>query len=422
MSRFPSVTETFILYEILELERRGVRVEVFPLLRHREEVAHAEVRAVVERTRYPRLSWALVAAQLYWLRRAPRAYVRAWRAALWGNRASAGFLLRTLLVVPTAALFAQQMETLGIQRMHAHWATHPTLAAYVVRMLTGIPYSFTCHAHDLYVERTMLAEKVAEAEAVVTISDFNRRLLEALYGPEVAAKTVVVRCGIDPDVFRPRQRQPNERFTLLCVASLREYKGHRYLLEACARLREDGLAFECLLVGDGEDRPEVEGLIARLGLSQHVRLLGRQPRDKVSRLMAQADLLIMPSVVTRNGQMEGIPVALMEALASQTPVVATRISGVPELVEDERTGLLVPEKDGEALAAAVLRLAGDAELARRLAVAGRAKVLEEFSLPKNVDKLLRVLAGTSRVPAPAGSGAAPAALGAQPLASRTASS
>ncbi len=392
MSRFPKVSETFILYEILELERLGMRVSVFPLVKQREHVMHAEAHDVVERAQYSKLaSKQVLAAQFFWMRRRPQAYLRAWWRALRGNRSSPKFLLRAIAVVPQAAWFARAMQAAGVTHVHAHWATHPALAAYVVHQLTDLPYSFTAHAHDIYVERPMLQEKMRHASFVVTISEYNRRLLQQLYG-STADKTVVIHCGVDPDVFQPRtERSRTAVFTMVCVASLQDYKGHPYLIEACRQLKEQGIAFRCLLVGEGEDRPQLEALIAELGLEADVLLLGQQPRDRVSVLAAEADVMVLPSVTTRSGKQEGIPVALMEALATALTVVATAISGIPELIEDGCTGLLVPERDGTALASALLRLYQDPALGRQLGTAGREKVLREFNLHTNTAALYQLL-------------------------------
>jgi glycosyltransferase involved in cell wall biosynthesis len=308
-----------------------------------------------------------------------------------GNFRSKKFLLRALAVVPQAALFARQMEQLGIEHVHAHYATHPALAAYVVRQLAGIPYSFTAHAHDIYVNRTMLGEKIRAASFVVTISEYNRTLLADLYA-ESREKTVVIHCGVDPDVFRPAERTspPRRRtgpFTLVCVASLQEYKGHPYLVEACALLRDRGIPFHCFLIGEGDDRQAIEAQISNLGLERQVQLLGRQPRNRVSRFVREADAMVLPSVVTSTNKQEGIPVALMEALAAERPVVASAISGIPELIEDGVTGLLAPERDAAALADAVERLYADPDLGARLGAAGREKVLRDFHLSRNAGRL-----------------------------------
>ncbi len=392
MSRFPKLTETFILIEMLELERQGLQVEIFPLIRERAPVQHADAQAMVERAHYCALfSRPTLDAQIYWLMRRPAGYVRAWWRAIRGNLSSPKFLSRALVVVPKAAYAARRMVELDVDHLHAHYATHPALFAYVVNMLTGIPYSFTVHAHDLYVERPMLREKIAAARFVVAISEFNRRMMIDLYGSIAEERVVVVHCGVDPALFRPRERSSrSDIFTVVCVASLAGYKGQRYLIDACARLRDRNVPFRCLLIGEGEDRPRLEAQIRDLNLEGHVVLMGALPRHRVSEVLQQVDVMALPSIMMPNGKMEGIPVALMEALAAEIPVVATDISGIPELVRDGETGLLVPERNAAALADALMRLYADPDLGRRLAAAGRELVVREFNLEPNVAQLRRL--------------------------------
>ena len=393
MSWYPAVTETFILHEMLELRRLGVDLEIFPLFGAAQDVRHPGAEALAERVRYHRgLSLELAAAQLHWLARRPRAYLRSWVRALRGNARSPELLLKALVVVPRAALLARRMEERGIRHVHAHWATHPALAAFVVRELTGIGYSFTAHAHDLYLDRAMLGEKIAAARFVVTISRFNRALVERVCGAAAAAKTLVVPCGVDPRLFRRRRpRAPGGLLRIACVAGLRDYKGHRWLVDACALLGERGVPFHCVLAGDGPERGRLEARIAFLGLGTRVQLLGNQSQDRIREELDRCDVMVLPSVVTGRGMMDGIPVALMEAMATGLPVVSTRVSGIPELVEDGRTGLLAPEKDAAALADALERLFRDPALARRLAVQGRGHVLRNFNLVRNAARLRRLL-------------------------------
>jgi len=394
MSRFPKVTETFILYEILELEKQGTDIEIFPLLRERENVMHPEAENLVKRTHYHKaLSLQVLKAQLYWLFKKPGAYLKTWWKSITGNIQSPKFLTRALVTVPLAALFARKMQALHVEHIHAHYATHPALAAYVIHQLTRIPYSITAHAHDIYVDRSMLGEKLADAKQVITISDYNKQLLSDLYGAGVANKIQVIHCGIDPDVFQPRQHhKADEGFTMICVASLQDYKGQRYLIEACHQLKDKGVDFTCLLVGDGNLRQEIEQQIQQLNLEGYVQLLGRQPRQRVSELLASSDVMVLPSVVTESGKKEGIPVALMEALAVEMPVIATRISGIPELIEHEKTGFLVPERDADALAETLLQVYESPDEVKQYARAGREKVLAEFNLRTNSLKLYELFA------------------------------
>jgi colanic acid/amylovoran biosynthesis glycosyltransferase len=402
MSWYPVVTETFILHEMLELRRLGVDLEVYPLFGAARDVRHPGSEAlsplVQRRARGP---WCLLTAQLRWLLRRPRPYLRAWALAIAGNARSPGFLLRALVVVPLAAQMAESMARRRITHVHAHFATHPALAAYVVRELTGIGYSFTAHAHDLFLDRSMLGAKVAAARRVVTISHFNRALIDRCLGPAAAAKTAVIPCGVNPRHFHDRpQREPDGVFRVVCVAALRDYKGHRWLVDACALLRERGVPFRCALVGDGPERARIEARVDAAKLRGWVELLGDQPHDRIRALLARSDAMVLPSVITATGMMDGIPVALMEAMAAGLPVVSTRVSGIPELVQDRRTGLLAPPGDAAALADALESLQRDPLWARRLAEEGRRHVLAHFNLQRNAVRLRDLLLAAAGRPAP----------------------
>lgn len=387
-SRFPKLSETFVLYEILAIEQLGIDVDVFALLRESEPVHHREAAHLAARAYSARLaSLPVLSAQWHWLRRRPRAYLAAWWNAIRGNARSPRFLLRALAVVPLAATFARRMSAADVEHIHAHWATHPTLAAYVASRLTGIPYSFTGHAHDIYVDRTMLREKIAAASFVVTISEFNRRLLERLYGAVARDRIVVIHCGTDPLLFEPPSVRPDGPWTIVCVASLQPQKGQLHLIEACRRLVADGVDLRCVLVGDGETRADLEQRVGEAGLDGRVVLVGQQPRHRVVEILGAADAVAQPSVVLPNGKMEGIPVALMEAMAMERPVVATDISGVAELVEDGVSGILVPPGEPSALAVALRALHDDPALAARLGHAGRQRVVEDFDLSRSAREL-----------------------------------
>jgi glycosyltransferase involved in cell wall biosynthesis len=394
VSRFPAITETFILDELRELRGRGTEVEVLPLFGALGGEVHGGFRELRTRTHYHRsVSLELVAAQLHWLRRRPRALLRAWAQALLASAPSPKLLVRAPAVLLKAALVARRLEAMGVAHLHAHWATHPALAAWTVRALTGIPYSFTAHAHDLYVDRAMLREKVRDAAFVVTISEFNRRLLEEVCGDDARGKVHVIRCGVDLREYAPGARRPVAVPTFLCVASLRPYKGHAVLLDAVALLRARGVAVQVVLVGDGPLRGELEVRIARLGIADAVALRGALPHEEIPALLAGATAVVLPSVTQSDGQMEGIPVALMEAMAAGVPVVSTRLSGIPELVRDGEGGLLVPERDPEALAGAMARIAAEPALAARLGEGARRIVERDFDRARSVDALDALLSG-----------------------------
>lgn len=399
VSRFPKVSETFILYEMIELERLGVRVELFSLVREHEPMMQPGAAAFVERAHVIRpASLEVLAAQWFWLRRRPQRYLATWWAALWGNRGSRRFLVRALVVVPTAAAFARRMDRLGIDHVHAHWATHPALAAWTIGRLSGRSYSFTAHAHDIFVERAFLDRKLGDADFVITISEHNRRLLLGWYG-HLAERVAVIHCGVDTSVFRPRNaplRDAGEPLEVVSVATLQAQKGHAVLVEAVRSLVARGVELHVRFVGEGEERGPLEAAIRAAGLDGVIELVGRQPRERVAELVGAADVVVQPSIVLPDGKTEGIPVALMEAMASGVPVIATAVSGVPELVEDGVTGRLVPPGDAAALADALADLHADRAGNASMAEAGRLRVLDAFDLRTETRRLAERLLAAAR--------------------------
>lgn len=389
LSRFPLVTETFILREVIELERQGRPVRLVPLLHERPEVVHREALPWMGRVLHaPLLSAEVAAASLRVLRRRPGQVLRLFGRLAAASASSPGFLVKTLAIFPKSLWIAERLEAEGAEHLHAHFATHPATLALIVSSLTGIPWSVTVHAHDIFVSRVLLREKLAAARFVRAISRFNRDYLERLY-PELEGRVRVIHVGIDPAVYRRLPPPPEGLPQILCVASLRPYKGHSVLLEACRLLLEQGVAFRCELVGEGPLRTELARRIAELGLRDVVRLRGALPQNQVARRLGRSTVFVLPSVVAPDGQMEGIPVALMEAMAAGRPVVASDLSGIPELVQDGVSGLLVPPGDAAGIAAALKRLIDDPGLGRALGERGREKVEREFRLDGTVADLLR---------------------------------
>lgn len=391
MSRFPKLTETFVLDEILELERRGIRVEVFPLWRESESVVHPEARAVVERAHFtPTLDASILRDNLRCLRRAPGLYLRTLATLLRANLRSARFLLGALAIFPKACSFAERMNALGVEHLHAHFASHPAAAAFVVGRLRGIPWSFTAHGSDLHREQSMLREKVRDARFVVAISEYNRRFILDHVGPEAEDKIRVIHCGIDLDRLSPNESASaagRDALRIVCVGTLHAVKGQEFLLEACARLRDRSVRFECHLIGDGPDRLALEQQAERRGIADRVIFHGACERERVLELLRTMDVAVAPSVPTRDGRREGIPVVLMEAAACGLPAVASRLSGIPELVRHEETGLLAEPGDVEDVSNALHRLARDPELRRRLGASARDRLAREFDLTANVEAL-----------------------------------
>lgn len=409
VSRFPHLPESFILRELDQLEAEGFEVILCPLVRHTEPVSHPAAFRWIQGAWYtPFISGQLLRDTLWLFRDKPFRALKTITSALVGVARTPNFLMGTMGILLKSFHLARRLKENDVDHIHAHFATHPAMAAWMINQLTGISYSFTAHAHDIYVDTAMLAEKIAAAEFVVAISEYNRQLLSK-FGD--VSKVDVVHCGVNLDAYPLQTVSPPAPFTIVAVASLQPYKGLEYLVRACAVLRDQGItSFKCRIAGGGELQATLQQLIISLGLAEYVELLGPQTQDAVAELLQTAHLFVLPSVIMPSGKMEGLPVVLMEALAVGLPVIASNISGIPEIVRPGVTGQLVPPRDAGALAAAIQKVMSDPETAHLLARRGRELVEQEFSLERNVQSLSKLfqdvikrrkpgvsLAGTDRV-------------------------
>ena len=405
LSRFPSVTETFILREVIEMERQGQPVRLVPLLREYPPVVHREAQPWIERALYtPFVSLPIVAANTRMFLRHPVRYLTTIARLALGSLRSPRVFAGTISIIPKSFYLAERMRAEGIKHVHAHFATHPTTAAFIIAKFAGASFSFTIHAHDLFSRkyRPLLRMKLDHAAFVRVISRYNKERLRELYPDAPLDKVHVIHVGIEPELYDANAATPvvttngngdaaPAETKLLSVAALRDYKGIPVLLDACRRLLDDGLSLQCNIVGEGPMRPLLESRIRELGLHDNVRLVGARPQHEVRRLLAARPIFVLSSVILPDGWMEGIPVALMEAMASRAVVVTSRISGIPELVQDGVSGVLVEQGDPVALADAIRRVALAPDAAARLGEAGRSRVEAQFRLDSTVSQLLTLV-------------------------------
>jgi glycosyltransferase involved in cell wall biosynthesis len=378
----------FLVDEVRELRRQGAEIVLFSAFR---PAAQADPEADALRSEalyFPPGYRGVLAANLAALLRHPAAYLGL-ALALLRQRES-------LRLVVLAAHFARVAAARGLQHLHGTFGTRTATLACAAARLGGVSFSFTTHAYDIFVPNPGLAWKTRHARFMRTISEFNRRYLEGQYAGIDAGKLRVVHLGVDTTRFQPRpgERRTSGPFRILSVANLVPKKGHGQLLAACARLRQAGIALECRIAGEGPQRAALQAEIVALGLQDCVWLLGALARRSVEQELARADAFALACLDARaSGQhLDGIPVALMEAMAAGLPVVASQLSGIPELVEDGVSGLLVPERDPEALAGALLRLASDPELRAALGRAARCRVEELFRLEASAARLAELFA------------------------------
>jgi colanic acid/amylovoran biosynthesis glycosyltransferase len=394
MTRFPQIDETFILREINELERNGQPVLVVPIVRGRGRIVHDEARPWIKRALYmPLVSPKILRSNLRAFFSSPRHYLRVLWQIITSTVMLPRVLLRSLALFPKAVHLASHLPTLGIRHVHAHFATHATTMAWVISRFSDITYSFSVHGPDVFVHRLLLREKIAGAKFIRTISKFNKAFLCGLYPVLTEAKVEVVYTGVNPDIYAQAALESPPRagrLRLLSVAAMTPSRGFPFLVDACARLVRAGIDIDCRIVGDGSLRADTEEWIREHGLAENVRLLGNLPQHEVARLMGEADVFVLPSVIAVDGNMDGIPVSLMEAMAAGKPVIASTISGIPELVKDNVHGILVDAAYAGRLAEAVRRLHADPQLRERLGRAGQQKVRQEFDVRRNAVRLVHL--------------------------------
>lgn len=388
VSGFPTLYETFVLYDMQVMEELGVSVELYPLRRIRTKVVHPEAERWIKDAHYhPYLSLQILRAQWHFIRRNPKAYLKLWAEVLRGAWGSANFFFGAIAIFPKTALFAYEMSRQGIAHVHGHFANHPAVAALIVHRLTGIPFSFTARGSDVQVDRHMLKEKIEAAEVVFAVSSDLKRIMAAECDRSLHEKIHVIRGGVDVERLAPRTaRRSAGPLRILCVARFEEVKGHTYLIEACRILRQRGVMFDCRLVGEGHLAHVVKAQIKQAGLEREVQILGPLSYQEVINELSNADVLALPTAPTSAGEHEGMPTVLQEAMACGLPVVSSLVEGIAELVDDELTGILALPKNARALADAFARLANDPGLRDRMGRAGRQKVVRKFSLRANTAK------------------------------------
>lgn len=388
VSLFPCWSETFIVRELHALRQADLRFEIASLKRHHEPLVHPFAEALRDRVIYPSSIALVLWNALIMIAKRPVRNLSWFAQLTLGLWRHPNHLLKSYSTVILALDFAKRLAPNPPARLHAHWATYPSTAAMVIADNLDIPFGFTCHAHDIFLQDHLLKLKIKRADLPVTISDFNIAFLEKRLG-KLPQQPKIVHCGVDIDEFA-YQRGERRANTIVTVGRLDEIKGFDYLIHACAKLKEKGIPVSCDLIGEGEQRPALEKLISDLSLGDHVRLLGVMAQDEVRARIQDAEVFALPSIPDRNGNMDGIPVALMEAMALGTPAISTRVSGIPELIEHQVTGWMCEPKDVDGLALGLQALLQDADLRERFAAAARQRIEDDFDCRKEAGKLIKL--------------------------------
>ena len=405
---YPRTSETFITNEIRLLEKMGVNLSVFSVKKLEGQKNHAMVKDIKVPVTYlpqadplseTRFSKWLVdnvpkfsASHAALFRKRPLAYLATLLECL-----VMSIRYRTRFFELPREVFVKEFLQAGfianavleqgrIQHLHAHFCHGSTTITMFASRMSGIPFSFTAHAKDIYLKELnpgrLLQKKMRRAEFLVTCTGANEEHLQKL--APAGTKIHRIYHGLDTQLFtQPRKDElamPNPLPVVLSVGRLVEKKGFDYLIHACALLKERKLHFKCRIVGGGDEAytARLQALIDKLKLAETVELHGAVTQEELRGIYSQATLFALPCLVVDNGDRDGIPNVLVEAMAMSVPVVSTDISGIPELISDNVNGLLVPEKNVGAMADAIERLLADTALRRQLAEAGRERVCRDF--------------------------------------------
>ena len=402
----PDLSHTFVYREVLGMRQNGGAFALIALEKGDPSIVHPEAQALLRTAIFPSdLSAArYLLSYLQFLIRSPRRMARLIQLYLPSSHGDPLVFLRVEqyqnVCHPMRALaLAKHLKRLNITHIHAHGSTYPATRAMASSILLDGTFSFSTFVDfDYETDFKMLHEKVRLAEFVITTTHYCVDRLLSLTSEEYKSKIHTVYLSIDPDYGKDvRLPSSDAATTVLSVGRLVEKKGLEYLLRACAILKERREPFRCLVVGDGPERDTLQTMVEQLRLNGNVELTGPMSNEKVRGLMNQGGILVAPSIYVGDGERDGIPTVLVEAMACGMAVVSTCVSGIPELVVNEHNGLLVPERDEVALADAMQRLLRDSKLRESLGRRGQQRVLSDFNVRDSSRRLWSLIQRASRL-------------------------
>ena len=408
IARYPTLTKTFVDREIHTLRKMGVDVQVFSIKSSDGPLSPSQRRMGEKITfLFPIRLRAGLAAHLHFLLRKPARYLSTLAYLLTRPHPTLRSHWTTLVHFSQGVYTARLIQNSPAEHIHAHFLNQSATIALVASRLLNLPYSVTVHASsELFASPSMVQAKLSGAKFIATCTDYNRAYLTKLDKNLPEDKIKVIYHGLDTGEFRrnspvdggkdavsetkeplPRGRQSGKP-VILSVGQLRERKGFQYLIEACGILHQQGVDFECRIVGEGPMRSALEQKIQALNLGEKVYLCGAMSQEDVKMEYEQASIFALPAIMGSDGDRDGIPNVILEAMAMELPVVSTRHSGIPEVVEDGLNGLLVPPEDAAALADQLLRLITNSRLSERLGRQGRQTVQAKFDPETNAQALI----------------------------------
>ncbi|MCA9214036.1 MAG: glycosyltransferase family 4 protein [Planctomycetales bacterium] len=383
---FPRFSQTFVLNELLAHQSAGAPVEIFSIRRPNDARYHRRLSDLHSDVSY--LDPVAYDAGAFW-----DSFLTAAQSnsSLWNIIESEDSISHQ--VIANGVDLAARLKYRGIDHLHAHFGNVAAEVARIAAKIVGITYSMTLHARDIYhrdVNKTLLEKKIRDASFVATVSQFNVDHLAKAF-PEHKHKIELVYNGLDLHELHSQSTDSNPSTNntplILGVGRLVEKKGFQYLIESCELLKASGKRFRCEIIGSGPLENELRAEITRRNLREHVVLSGSLTNENVLRKIQSADVVVLPCVIADDGDRDGLPTVMLEAMALETPCIATDVTGIPEVLVDERTGLSVPQRDAAQLARSCDSILNDSTLGRKLAANASAVVTEFFDLHRNCSGL-----------------------------------
>jgi glycosyltransferase involved in cell wall biosynthesis len=394
---YPRISETFISNEILLLEQLGFSMHLFPMRQPRESFCHDSVKKITAEVSYLPTELLpdfhkLLLPNLLLAMKQPARYKDGLLFARKGLSRDKELL--TLKHLFQAGFLANNHlgKTTKIAHLHGHFAHSPTSVTLFASIFSGLPFSFTAHAKDIYTsDKKKLRRKTAKAQFVVTCTKHNKEYLDAV-ADGLDTPVYCVYHGIDVSLFNNSvdNHPPAPPYNILTVARMTAKKGLPTIYKALAKLKNEGMSFNHTLIGEGDDREEIEKLITELKLDKHCRLLGTKTHEEVLKQFKQSDLFVLGCEIAENGDRDGIPNVLVESLAMGVPALSTKVSAIPEILVDGETGLTVEPQRPDQLANAIKRLLTDQNLSQSIIVSGRKMVTKNFDNRVWINELAQI--------------------------------
>jgi colanic acid/amylovoran biosynthesis glycosyltransferase len=407
VSMFPALSETFILNELISHEKAGIKVSIFSIKKFNGGMMHDKATPLIDKTTYLGGEFwiKIFFLHLYMLASKPTVYLSTLYALL-SFKTDLKIKFNALAVFFCSPYYSFIAKKQNITHLHAHFATYPALLAWIISRFNKVPFSVTAHAHDLYLNQDILKLFSDDAKAIVTISNFNKRLILDKLGWNATAKekTVsVIHCGMDLTAFdfnadKPSQYSANRKFRILSVGRLTGIKGFEYLLDALALLKQEGFEFSCQIIGDGPLRQELKMQSDSLNLDGCVTFLGAKRSEEVLSYLRDTDLFVLACATDKIEAHDGIPVAFMEAMALGVPVVGTNISGIPELIVHGVTGLCASPENPVSLKENIAQIMSDYNIASDMVKGARHIIEQQFDIEKNANELRNIFHKTYTKP------------------------